>query len=478
MKFRSYEQHQTTLLPQSIEELVPENHVVRAVDKIVEQLDLKDLYASYSEEGQPGYHPMMLVKILLYGYLVGVRSSRKIAEKLESDIFFMYLSAQQKPDFRTISDFRLNKKEYLKGYFKQVLQICRQMGLAKLGQIAIDGTKIEANSSRKKMLDKKDLLKLERRVENNIKQIIESAESIDKEEDQRYGKDKRGDELPEELSGNEKLLEKIKQAKKHLEENDLKRVSLTDPESRIMLINNRGTDICYNAQAAIDCDNQIITACKISNHENDHKNFIPVYEEIVKNTGEKPKEVLADAGYESGKTYLYIEENEIDAYVPDCMLNKETDEKDNETIGEFDRRKFTYNQSDDTYTCPNQQVMKFKGKNSRNGVKFRIYIGHACQDCAFRRKCISKPEAKSRQIQIYENDKFKAEMRTKLLSMEGRIKYKRRMVIEPVFAHLKRIMLFRQFLLRGVDKAECELNLLCTAYNIKKLSKYLSLQAI
>ncbi len=191
MKFRSYEQHQTTLLPQSIEELVPENHVVRAVDKIVEQLDLKDLYASYSEEGQPGYHPMMLVKILLYGYLVGVRSSRKIAEKLESDIFFMYLSAQQKPDFRTISDFRLNKKEYLKGYFKQVLQICRQMGLAKLGQIAIDGTKIEANSSRKKMLDKKDLLKLERRVENNIKQIIESAESIDKEEDQRYGKDKK-----------------------------------------------------------------------------------------------------------------------------------------------------------------------------------------------------------------------------------------------------------------------------------------------
>ncbi len=98
-----------------------------------------------------------------------------------------------------------------------------------------------------------------------------------------------------------------------------------------MLINNRGTDICYNAQAAIDCDNQIITACKISNHENDHKNFIPVYEEIVKNTGEKPKEVLADAGYESGKTYLYIEENEIDAYVPDCMLNKETDEKDNES---------------------------------------------------------------------------------------------------------------------------------------------------
>jgi transposase len=474
MKFRPYEQNQITFLPQSIEDLVPKNHLVRAIDLVVEQLSLRELYMSYSEEGQPGYHPKMLLKILLYGYSIGVRSSRKIAEKLESDVFFMYLSAQQKPDFRTISDFRLNKREYLKEYFKEVLQICKQMGLIQLGHISIDGTKVEANSSRKLMLDKEDLFELERRIEKKIKAILDNAEEIDQQEDRLYGKEKRGDELPDDLSTTKKLLEKIKQAKKHLEENDLKRVSITDPESRIMLTNNGGTDICYNAQAVIDNENQVIVACQISNHETDSKNFIPMYEEVLDNLENKPKEISADAGYYSGATYLYIEKNHIDAYLPDCKFGKETDDYGNEVIGEFDRRKFRYDKIDDNYICPDKKKMRFNKNSIRNGVKFRVYKGQSCINCQYRGKCISKPHAKYREIQIYENDKFKQEMRDKLLSKKGKIKYKRRMIIEPVFAHLKRIMLFRQFLLRGIDKTSSEWNLLCTAYNIKKLSKHLS----
>ncbi|MCX6152106.1 MAG: IS1182 family transposase [Ignavibacteriales bacterium] len=478
MKFRPYQQHQVIMFPNNLEELIPENHLIRIIDLIVEQLDFKKLYNSYSEEGQPGYHPMMLVKILLYGYSVGVRSSRKIAEKLLSDIYFMYLAGMQKPDFRTISDFRKNKKEYLIEYFKQVLQICKRMGLFSLGHVAIDGTKIEANSSRKMMLDKDDLLRLESNVEEKIRHIIECADKIDKEEDKKYGEDKRGEELPEELSGKEKLLEKIKQAKKHLEENNLKRVSLTDPESRIMLTNNRGTDICYNVQAAIDSEHQVILACKASSKEDDHGNLIPVYEEVVQNAGEKPKEVSADAGYQSGRIYNYLEKNKIDAYLPDCKISAETDESGKEIIGKFDRRKFIYNAIADTYTCPNEKQMKFKKNDKRNGVKFKIYKGQSCKDCKLRRECISKQTAKFREINIYENDKFKTEMRNKLLSTEGRIKYKKRMLIEAVFAHLKRTMLFRQFLLRGIEKTNCELSLLCTAYNIKKLWKQLSLETI
>ena len=129
MKFRSYEQHQMMLLPESIEDLIPENHLVRAIDIVVEQLNLNQLYNSYGEEGQPAYHPKMLIKILLYGYATNVRSSRKLSEKLESDVFYMYLAGMQRPDFRTISDFRKNKKEYLSKVFKQVLEICRQIGL-------------------------------------------------------------------------------------------------------------------------------------------------------------------------------------------------------------------------------------------------------------------------------------------------------------------------------------------------------------
>ena len=260
MKFRSYEQHQIMLLPENIEDLIPENHLVRAIDIVVEQLNLKELCNSYGEEGQPAYHPKMLIKILLYGYATNVRSSRKLSEKLESDVFYMYLSGMQRPDFRTISDFRKNKKEYLCEIFKQVLEICRQIGLVSLGHIAIDGTKIEANSSRKMMKEKEDILKIEAKIEQQVKSLLDSSETIDEQEDERYGKQKRGDELPDELSKKEKFLEKIKAAKKYLEQNELKRVSITDPDTRIMKTTG-GTDICYNAQAAVDSANQIIVAC-------------------------------------------------------------------------------------------------------------------------------------------------------------------------------------------------------------------------
>lgn len=473
MKFRSYDQHQIMLLPASIEDLIPENHLVRAIDTVVEQLNLNQFYNSYGEEGQPAYHPKMLIKILLYGYATNVRSSRKLAEKLESDVFYMFLAGMQRPDFRTISDFRKNKNEYLCEIFKQVLEICRQIGLVSLGHIAIDGTKIEANSSRKMIKDKEDILKIEAKIEQQVKALLDSSEKIDEQEDEKYGKEKRGNELPDELSKKEKFLEKIKAAKKQLEQNKLERVSITDPYTRIMKTGG-GTDICYNAQAAVDSTNQIIVACKISNSENDHHNFIPVYEEVIKNTGQRPKEVSADAGYHSGKTYLYLEENNIDGYIPDCKFTAETDQKSKEVLGAFDRRRFVYDEQKDQYICPADKQMRFSKNSSRNGVSFRIYKGTGCLECEKRKDCIEKPTANFRQIQIYENDKFKAEMRRKLLSEEGRKKYKTRMItVEPVFAHLKRVMGFREFLLRGMEKVNCELNLACTAYNIKKLAYHL-----
>jgi transposase len=465
------------MLPSSLEELIPENHLVRAIDLVVEQLDLGDLYSSYGEEGQPAYHPKMLIKIYLYGYATGIRSSRKLAEKIESDVFYMYLSGMQRPDFRTISDFRKNKKEYLSECFKQVLQICSQIGLVSLGHIAIDGTKIKANSSNKMLKKEKEILKLEEKIGQKVKSLLDGSEKTDEEEDKKYGKDKRGDELPAELSKKEKFLEKVKAAKKYLEENKLEWVSITDPETRRMRIGG-GTNICYNAQAAVDSDNQIIVACKISNAEDDHHNFIPIYEEAIKNTGEKPKEVSADAGYHSGKTYLYLEEKQIDAYIPDCKFTAETDTKGNERIRAFDRRRFIYNSRKNCYVCPEGKEMIFTKNSSRNGVKFKIYKGTDCKDCISRQDCIEKPTAAYRQIQIYENDKFKKEMRRKLLSEEGRKKYNKRMVtIEPVFAQVKRVMGFREFLLRGIEKVSCELNLICTAYNIKKLSKHLNFSA-
>jgi len=471
MKFRLYSQGQVMLLPPDIQEKIPKNHLIRAINTVVEQLDMQKLYNSYSEEGQPGYHPKMLLKLLLYGYSTGIRSSRKIAQKTESDIYYMYLSGMQSPDFRTISDFRKLKLEYIQGYFVEVVTLCKRLGMINFGHISIDGSKIKANASKQQNYIKDDILQFESRIEEEIKEIISGAEKTDIEEDKQYGKEKRGDEIPEELTDKHKLLEKIKQAKKEIEEEKLKRINLTDKDSRLMLNSDGGYNMNYNAQIAVDSTNQIIVSYDVVSKENDYHEFIPIYEQSINNTKMIPDEVSADAGYSSGETYNYVRDNEIDAYIPDGKLNKELDKKTGEEkIFKYDRRNFKYDEAKNEYYCPEEKSLKFKHNSKRNGIKFKIYEGSKCSQCNNRRLCISKPGAKNRQIQIYENDEKKLEIRNKLKSNEGMSKYLKRLsTVEPVFAHIKGIMGFRQFLLRGREKVKTEFSLICMAHNIKKI---------
>jgi hypothetical protein len=421
----------------------------------------------------------MLLKILIYGYCTGTGSSRKIAEKLESDIFYMFLSGMQRPDFRTISDFRKNKKEYFHAYFMQVLMMCSRLGMVKLGHIAIDGTKMEANAGRKNNRTKEDIIELEKKLREEVREIISHAEQTDQQEDAEYGETKRGDEIPEELTQKEKLLEKLKEARNYIDGKKIKKVNLTDPDARIMRNNTGGLDLCYNAQAAVDADSQVIVAYDVTSKEEDHTMFIPMYEKIVENTGKLPKEVSADAGYHTGLNYSYMERNGIDGYVPDSKMNAETDNNGNEVLGKYDRRNFIRSATEDKYICPEGNDVVFRKKDKRNGIRFRIFIGTVCDSCKKRDECIAHPTAKFRQIQIYENDNFKADMRKKLTSKEGKKIYgKRQASVEPVFAHLKRILNFNRFTLRGIEKVNAEYTLMCTAFNIKKIVKHFRMNAI
>jgi transposase len=475
MKFKPYEQHQLSLLPPCIDELVSKDHFVRFLDRIVEQLDFKELYGSYSEEGNTAYHPKMLIKILIYAYTIAVRSSRQIESKLMSDIYFMYLSGGQKPNFRTISDFRKDKGKYFKLYFKEVLQICRRMGMASLGHVSIDGSKIKANGHKSKNRREKELRREEYLLEQKIREIVNQAERIDEHEDELYG-EKRGDELPEELQDEKKMLEKIKQAREELKERKLKEVNITEPEAHLMKTNNGGYDVCYNAQISVDSDKQIITAAELTNQGGDNHQLVPIYEKTIQNNdGSKPKEISTDSGYFSGENYLYLEKNKIDAYIPDCKLKKETDEQGNEIIGRFDRRNFKYDQQQDEYICPEGRRLVFRRNETRKGVKSRHYESTDCSGCKYQSECVRKSKRGNRQIQIYENDDYKIMMRRKLRSEEGKKKYNKRMAtVEPVFAHIKNVMNFRSFLLRGMQKANYEFTLICLVHNLKKLHSFMA----
>jgi len=273
--FRPYDPEQMLLMPASMRDWLPADHLAYFISDVVEHLDLSAIMERYAgeERGYPPYHPVMMVKVLLYAYCIGVPSSRKIEKRLGEDIAFRVLAANNTPDFRTISDFRKDHLKALSGLFLQVLKLCQKAGLVKLGHISLDGTKIKANASRHKAMSYKRMKEEETRLEAEIKELLQQAVAVDEEEDQRYGKDKRGDELPKELAFRESRLRKIREAREALEAearqeaeqakkeakqaaevpSDKTQRNFTDPDSRIMPApGGKHFEQAYNAQAAVD----------------------------------------------------------------------------------------------------------------------------------------------------------------------------------------------------------------------------------
>ena len=216
-RFKEYHQNQIMLMPPSLEEKVAEGHLARYISRVVDELDIEEIEEGYSEVGCRAYHPRMLIKLLLYGYSIGIRSSRRIQKETREDVVFMWLAGLQEPDFRTISDFRKDRIKDIKKLFKQVLETCRELGMVRCGKVSIDGTKIEANSGKHKLTFRKKLEKSKARYEDTVEEILKEAERIDAEEDRLYG-DKDGYTLDRQFTLEEirKALKKVNREKEKL----------------------------------------------------------------------------------------------------------------------------------------------------------------------------------------------------------------------------------------------------------------------
>ena len=304
----------------------------------MDQLDLIEITARYEQErrGGPPYNPRMMVKVLLYGYCIGVASSRRMAQRLHEDIAFRVLAANNTPDFRTISDFRKDHLEALSGLFLQVLMLCCQAGLVKLGHVALDGTKVRANASKHEAMSYKRMKEKEEQLAAEVEELLRRVQEEDEEEDKRYGKDRRGDELPEELSFREKRLEKIREAMAALEAeaqaaaeqaeaegrehpgvpDDKAQRNFTDPQSRIMP-GPGGRDFlqAYNCQAVVDHTHQVIVATRATNVASDEQQAVAIMEEAIANTGVAPREVSADAGYYSAQAVAELQTLGTDPFI-------------------------------------------------------------------------------------------------------------------------------------------------------------------
>jgi transposase len=423
--YRSYLPEQELLLPPSLREWLPDDHLVYLVSDVVDQLNLSAIESVYEEDdrGQPPYHPRMMTKILLYGYCVGVFSSRKIQKRLVEDVAFRVLAAGNQPDFRTISDFRKLHLKALEELFQQMLRLTLETGTMKLGRVALDGSKFKANASKHKAMSYGRMDETEKRLREEVRKLLGQAEAADKEEDQRYGRDRRGDELPEELQRRETRIARIREAKRALEERareqarsegeDPKKAqpapkaqySFTDPESRIL----KGSDGFvqgYNTQIAVEPLFQRIVGQRVTQAANDKQQMVPLLETIEEQSGQTPEGVLADSGYCSDENLKYLKKRKIEGFVATGK------QKHNE------RRE----------PCKPGPLPKGASRVERMERKLQTQAGAA----------------------VYSTRKF---------------------IVEPVFGQIKQARGFRQFLLRGLEKVRGEWALLCMTHNILKFHK-------
>ncbi|MDO8632610.1 MAG: IS1182 family transposase [Phycisphaerales bacterium] len=418
--YRPYLPEQDLLLPPSLQEWLPEDHLAYFVSDLIDNLDLSAITAVYEDEerGYPPYHPVMLTKVLVYGYCVGVFSSRRIQRRLLEDIPFRVLAAGNEPDFRTIADFRKRHLTALQGFFEQVLHLARDLGAARVGRVALDGSKIKANASKHKAMSYQRMGEKQRQLRDEVTQLLAQAEATDAAEDAEYGADRRGDELPAELQRRESRLKRIREAKRVLEArakdaaaappsdtakpDPQAQYNFTDPESRIM----KGPDgyvQAYNAQIAVD-DQQLIVGQAVTQETNDKKQLMPMITIIKAQSGLTPTHLLADAGYCSDENLAAVAETPIDAFISTRK------QKHGERPG----------------PCPRGPLPTTATRVDRMTRKLHTKAGAA----------------------VYAA---------------------RKAIVEPVFGQIKQARGFRQFLLRGIEKVQGEWSLVCTTHNILKL---------
>ena len=423
--YKTYLPEQDLLLPPSLRQWLPENHLAYCVSDVVDQLDLSAIESVYEEEdrGQPPYHPRMMVKILVYSYCVGVFSTRRMEKRLVEDVAFRVLAAGNEPDFRTLADFRKNHLKALEELFQQVLRLALEVGALKLGRVALDGSKVKANASKHKAMSYGRMEETEKRLRKEVRELLKQAEAVDEEEDKRYGRERQGEELPEELQRRETRIARIREAKKALEERAREKAesekkddqeakpepkaqyNFTDPESRIL----KGSDAFvqgYNTQVAVEPTLQLIVGQRVTQAANDKQQMVPLIEVVQEQSGQKPEEVLADSGYCSEENLKYLAKRRMEGFV---ATEKQKHGERNEP-------------------CKRGPLPKGASRVERMKRKLQTKVGAA----------------------VYASRKY---------------------IVEPVFGQIKQARGFRQFLLRGLEKVRGEWALVCMTHNLMKFHK-------
>ena len=497
------------ILPMDVEYQIPKNHLSRIIHTAIEKMDDQLLFSQYAGGGRPPFHPKMMLKVILYAYAKGIYSSRKIAEQLHENIYFMWLSGHQTPDFRTINRFRSERmKEIIYQTFFSLVDLMQEEGLVKLEDYYLDGTKIEANANKYTFVWRKATEKYDAKLDEKYQQIVATIEQVSEEDCQAEQAEKQppaepvsAEKIEQTIRDLEKQLEKepknktVKKAKTQLEKDLLPRkqkyekqkeilqernsYSKTDPDATFMRMKddhmkNGQLKAGYNVQ--IGTENQFITGFSLHQRAGDPGCLIPHFELLESHGRVKPKNLIADSGYGSEENYAFCEKQEIEAFVKYNTFEKEKKKAWLKEVGRVEN--MTYDEELDEWICANSKHLTFQYESERktdNGylsIK-RTYKCMECMGCPFQETCTKGKETKTITISI-ENQKQRKEVRERLATAEGQALYSQRKIdVEPVFGNIKHNHFFQRFSLRGLSKNTVEWGLVCAAHNFRKWTNHL-----
>ncbi len=468
--FRSYDQSQPFLLPPSLHDFVDENHPAHLINDLVEQLDLTALEAHYGNLGQPAYHPRLMLKVILYGFTVGIFSSRKLQRACQENLAFKYLAGMETPVFRTFIEFRQRHRDDMKAVFVQTAKLARAMGLTRLGAVALDGSKVEADTSKHKAMSYGRMLEEEAKLKAEIEQLLETAQAADEQEDQDYGPDADGYGVSEELARREQRLKKIEEARAALEEREQrehpgepidpkKQISFADHDARCFTKQGDGTRYVHNVQIAVDMDSQIIMANHIEDSVSDAHAAEPILASMEQDLGQLPGALVTDAGYGNKDTLDSCQQRSV---TPVCATAREG--KEGQETAKLDR--FSYDQDQDRFVCSHGHAFLFAHEHPTNGTRtYKTTEPVACTCGQY--ETVDGREA----IRVGPGHMAKRELRRILDEPGHRELYRRRKcTAEPPFGQIKVGMGFRRFLYRGSKNVRSEWNLVCAAFNLKKIA--------
>ena len=464
------ERTQDSVLPYRLEDYVTEDNPVRVIDVFVCELDLTGLGFDGMHPqatGRPGYHPSVLLKIYLYGYLNRIQSSRRLERETQRNVELMWLTGRLMPDFKTIANFRKDNGPAIRNVCRQFIVLCRQLNLFSQAVVAVDGSKFKAVNNRDRNFTS---AKVQRRMEQIEASINRYLSALDVADQQEAGTEHgRSSKLKAKIEALKQRMQQLKEIGVLVQAAPDKQISLTDPDARSMATSGKGTGVVgYNVQTAVDAQHHLIVAHEVTNVGNDRGQLASMAQQAQTAMGRKDLEAIADKGYFKGEEILACESVGITPFVPRPLTSGSKAE------GRFGKQDFVYEAEDNTYRCPAGQRLTWRFASVEDGMTLHSYWTSACQECPLKAKCTT---GKERRIKRWEHESVLETMQQRLDQAPEKMAVRRQTVEHP-FGTIKAWMGATHFLTKTLGRVSTEMSLHVLAYNLKRVMKVLGVMPL